>query len=112
MPPWATLAKLPWTTILTQAAALLKQTNDLRVSRTQPPVGPPASNHIAALSRRLAELENQQRADAEIIQQLATQIAAIASAAEATAARLQRAYLIASAGIAFGVLAMLVAWFR
>ena len=111
MPPWGFLARLPWAAILSDAAVLLKRANDLRDSRIQPAVTP-ASNDIEALRQRLAELEKQQRADAEMIQQLATEIATIAAAAETTAARLRQAYLLAIAGIAFGVLATLLAWFR
>ena len=111
MPPWVFLARLPWTAILTETAVLLKRANDLRESRIQPAVTP-AANDIEALRQRLAELEKQQRADAELIQQLATEIATIAAAAETTAARLQQAYLLAIVGIAFGMLATLLAWFR
>jgi hypothetical protein len=112
MPPWVFLATLPWAAILTETAALLKRAKDLRDSRIQPAVILPASNDIEALRQRLAELEKQQRAEADMIQQLATEIATIAAAAETTAARLRQAYLLAIVGIAFGVLAMLLAWFR
>jgi hypothetical protein len=90
---------------------LVKQANDLRNSRVQPAVTP-ASNEIEALRQRLAQLEKHQRAEAEMIQQLAAQITTIAAAAETTAARLRQAYLLAIVGIAFGVLATLLAWFR
>jgi hypothetical protein len=106
------LARLPWLTILTEAGALLKRAKDLRDSRIQPAAVIPASNDIEALRQRLAELEKQQRADAELIEQLATEIAAIAAAAETTAARVWQAYLVAIIGIAFSVLATLLAWFR
>jgi hypothetical protein len=112
MPPWAALARLPWAAILTETAALLKRARDLRNSRMQPVVIVPASNDIEALGQRLAELEKQQRADADMIQQLATELATIAAAAEGTAAKVRQAYLLAIVGIAFGVLATLVAWFR
>ena len=112
MPPWGTLVKLPWATILKETAALLKRANDLRASRVQPAAAVAASGDIEALRQRLAELEKQQRADAEMIQQLATEIATIAAAAEATAARVRQSYGLAIVGVAFGVLATLVAWFR
>jgi septal ring factor EnvC (AmiA/AmiB activator) len=111
MPPWVFLTRLPWAAILTETAVLLKRANDLRDSRIRPAVTP-ASNDIEALRQRLAELEKQQHADAEMIQQLATEIATIAAAAETTAATLRQAYLLAIVGIAFGVLATLLAWFR
>ena len=111
MPTWGFLATLPWAAILREAAVLVKQANDLRDSRIQPVVTP-AATEVGALRQRLAELEKQQRADMEMIHQLATQITTIAAAAETTAARLRQAYLLAIAGIAFGVLATLLAWFR
>ena len=107
-----TLARLPWATILTETAALLKQANDVRASRKKAVDAAPISSDIEALRQRLSELDQQQRADAELIQRLAAEIATIAAAAEATAARVRQAYLLAIGGIAFGVLAMLVAWFR
>jgi hypothetical protein len=112
MPPWTTLARLPWGTILEGTAALLKRANDLRVSRTEPPVAAPPASDVEALRQRVAEFEKQQRADAELIQQLATEIAAIAAAAHATAARARRAYLLALAGLALGLVGTLLAWFR
>jgi hypothetical protein len=102
-----TLARLPWATILTETAALLKQANDLRASRTRAPVAPPVSNDVEALRQRVAELDQQQRADAEIMQRLATEVATIAAAAEATAARARQAYLLAIAGVAIGAFATL-----
>jgi hypothetical protein len=107
-----TLARLPWATILKETAALLSQANDLRASRKQAPDAALVSTDVEALRLRLAELDQQQRADAELIQKLATEIGAIAAAAQATAARLRQVYLLAIVGIAFGLLATLVAWFR
>jgi len=112
MPPWASLVKLPWGTILTETAVLLKRAKELRDSRSQPAVVVPESNDIGALRQRLAELDKQQRADAEIIQQLATELGSIATAAEATAAKVRRAYVLAIAGIGFGLFAIAIAWFR
>ena len=111
MPPWATLSRLPWATILTETAALLKQAKNLRDARAEGPA-PPASNDIDALRHRIAELEQQQRADAEIIQQLATEVARIAAAAEVTAARARQAYLIAIAAVVLGVVATVIAFWR
>src|SRR5262245_41971866 len=102
MPPWASLAKLPWTAILTETASLLKLAKELRDSRVQSPVAALVSNDIEALRQRLAELEKQQQADAEMIQQLATELARIAAAAEATAARVRQAYMLAIVGVALG----------
>jgi hypothetical protein len=108
MPSWVTLARLPWATILTETAALLKQANDLRASRTSAPVATSPPNDIEALRQRIAELEQQQHADAEIIQRLASEVATIAAAAEATAARVRQAYLLAIGGISIGGFATLL----
>jgi hypothetical protein len=112
MPPWTTLARLPWGTILEGTAALLKRANDLRDARAEPRVVSPPSSDVDTLRQRLADLEKQQRADAEMIQQLASEIATIAAAAEATAAKARYASLIAIAGLSVAVLAAAVAWLR
>jgi hypothetical protein len=109
---WLTLAALPWGTILKEAGALLKQANELRTSSgRQPPATPPSSD-IHALRQRVAELEQQQRADAEVMQRLATQSEAVAVAAQATAVKVRQAYLLALAGIGVGVLAAILALLR
>jgi hypothetical protein len=112
MPAWFALAELPWGTILKQAAALLKQANQLRTSSRPPSATPSASSDIDVLRQKIVELEQQQREDAELMQQLANQIAAVAVAAQATAVNVRRALLLAIAGVVLAIAAMLLAWIR
>lgn len=116
MPAWAALARLPWGTILTETATLLKRANDLRASRDETAAASAAaaaaSGSVEGLRKRIEELEKQQRADTEIIQQLAAEIARVATAAEETSTRLRQAYLLAVAALVVSTVATLVAWLR
>jgi hypothetical protein len=105
------LALLPWGTIVKEAAALLKQANDLRSVR-QAPVAVAPSTDATVVGQRIAQLEQQQRADAELMQQLAAEITAIAAAAQATEVRARRAFLLALAALGVAVLATILVWLR
>ncbi len=108
---WLALAALPWGTIVKEAATLLKQANDLRSVRQSPVTAAPSLD-ADVLRQRLAQLEQQQRADAELMQQLAAEIAAIAVAAHATEVRVRWAFLLAILAVGVAVLAATVAWLR
>lgn len=111
MPAWSLLAELPWGTIVKQAAVLLKAANQLRAHSEQPVVTKGASD-IDALRQRVAELEEHQRANAQLLQQLADETAALAVAAQATAVRAKQAFVLAIVGVGVGVAAMVLAWLR
>jgi hypothetical protein len=66
---------------------------------------------LDGLRRRVAELDEQQRASAELVQRLARQVNAMALAAEASAVRLRRAYALAIAGTILGAAGCLLALF-
>ena len=105
------LALVPWGAIVKEAAALLKQANDLRSVR-QAPVAAASSMDAGLVGQRIAQLEQQQRADAELMQRLAAEITAIAAAAQATEVRARRAFLLALAAVGVAVLSATVAWLR
>lgn len=104
------LALVPWGTIVKEAAALLKQASDLRSVR-QTPVAAAPSLDASVVSQRIAQLEQQQRADAELMQQLAAEITAIAAAAQATEVRARRAFLLGLAAVGVAVLTAMLVWF-
>jgi hypothetical protein len=105
------LALVPWGSIVKEAAALLKKSSDQRSIRQAQLAGGPAMN-ADLVGQRVAQLEQQQRADAELMQQLAAEMAAIAAAAEATEVRARRAFLLALAAVGVAVLTAIVVWLR
>jgi hypothetical protein len=92
-------------TLLAAADALLAQTK-----RRTPPAE--VAGDLHAVRRRVAELDEQQRASVELVKRLADQVNAMAVAAEASSARLRHAYVMAIAGIILGVTGCLLAVLR
>ena len=105
------LALVPWGTIVREATALLTKASDQRSVRQAQVAGRPPMN-ADLVGQRMAQLEQQQRADAELMQQLAAEIAAIAAAAQATEVRARRAFLLALAAVGVAVLTAIVVWLR
>jgi len=106
------LAQLPWGTILKQASALLATANDLRAQTQRHRDVAPASNDVAVLRKRIEELEQHDRASAELIKQLADETSALAVAAQATALKARQAFVLAIAAVALGIAGLLLAWLR
>ncbi len=105
------LAALPWGTIVKEAAALLKHANDLRSVRQAPVTAAPPLD-ADALRDRIDQLEQQQRADAELMQHLAAELATIARAAQATEVRLRWITLLSAVAVGAAVFGAVVAWLR
>ena len=105
------LALVPWGTIVKEAAALFTQASDLRSVRQAPTTAAPSIG-ADLVGQRIAQLEQQQRADAELMQQLAAEITAIATAAQATEVRARRAFLLALAAVGVAVLSAILVWLR
>jgi hypothetical protein len=114
MPAWLKLAQLPWGTIVKQGAAVLAAANELRARTQQPPpsVATQASSDVDVLRKRIEELEQRDRATAELMKQLADQTSALAVAAQATAIKARQAFVLAIVGVTLGVAALLVVWLR
>jgi hypothetical protein len=101
-----------WPMILKQAPALLAAADQLLLSSRRRSAATTAENDAHALRQRIADLEQQQHAHADLVRQLTTQINALTVAAEATAGKASRAFILASVGVALGFVASLVAWLR
>jgi hypothetical protein len=110
MPIWLKLAALPWGPILHGAAELLKRANERRVVEKLDPAE--LTNDLGALRERVATLEKQQQSDGELIHQLASQLNAVVTTAQALDARLRLAFGIAIAGVLVGIIALIVAVWR
>jgi hypothetical protein len=112
MPGWLALTQLPWGTILRQAAAALATANELRAQSQRQPGDTSASSDIEVLRRRIDDLEQHERATADLIKLLADQTSALAVAAQATAVKARQAFVIAIAAVTVSVAALLFVWLR
>ena len=98
-----------WTTILKQAPVLIAAADALLArSRAAPAAAAPADD-APVLRRRIAALEQQQQAQADLVKQLAEQVAALTIAAQAGAARARQATLVGSAGLGLALVAAVLA---
>jgi hypothetical protein len=97
------MASIPWGTILKNAPAILSAADALLAQSRRTAAATELTGDIQLLQRRVAELDHQQRASAELVQRLASQVNAMAVAAEQSAARLRQAYALAIAGTLLGI---------
>jgi hypothetical protein len=108
---WKALTALPWGTILKRATVVIAAADALRAhSRLRGEA--PSSGDVGALQKRVSELEQHQRANAELAKQLAEQTSALAVAARETAVRTRQAFVLALAGCVLALVAILIAWLR
>jgi hypothetical protein len=105
------VAGIPWGTILKNAPAILAAADALLVQARRRTVATEVSGDVSVLRRRVAELDEQQRASAELVRQLADQVNAMTQAAQQSAARIRTAYAIAIAGMILGIAGCLLAFF-
>ena len=104
------LKAIPWGTLLRQAPTILAAADALLANsrrRAQPPA---AATGDHALGQRLEQIEELQRTNADVVKQLADQVAALTAAAGVDAARTRLALTLGVAGVVLGAAAVLVAW--
>jgi hypothetical protein len=106
------MASIPWGTILKNAPAILSAADALLAQSRRTTVATELTGDVQLLQRRLAELDHQQRASAELVQRLATQVNEMALAAEQSAAKLRIAYALAIIGAVLGTAGCLIGWLR
>ena len=106
---WKALSALPWGTILKRATVVIAAADALRAhSRLRGESQ--STGDLEALRKRVTELEQHQRANAELAKQLADQTSALAVAARETAVRTRQAFVLALAGCVLALVAILIAW--
>jgi hypothetical protein len=94
---------IPWKTILKNAPMLLGAADALLAQVRQRSVATEISGDINVVRQHVARLEEQQRASAELVRQMADQLSAMTMAAEQNASRLRVAYGLAIAGTVLGI---------
>jgi len=106
---WKALSALPWGTILKRATVVIAAADALRAhSRLRGENQ--STGDLEALRKHVTELEQHQRANAELAKQLADQTSALAVAARETAVRTRQAFVLALAGCVLALVAILIAW--
>lgn len=108
---WKALTALPWATILKRATVVIAAADALRAHSRQR-ADAQSSNDLDALRKLVSELEQHQRANAELAKQLAEQTSALAVAARETAVRTRQAFILALVGCVLALVAILIAWLR
>jgi hypothetical protein len=106
---------LPWralSVVLKQAPAVLAAADALLIGSRQRRRVANAADEVEALRQRLAALEQQQGANAELSKQLAEHATAIAAAAQATAEKARQAFILALVGVTLALAALLLVWLR
>jgi hypothetical protein len=103
------MPSIPWGTILKNAPAILGAADALLAQARRRTAATEVSGDLNVLRRRIVELDEQQRASAELVKQLADQVNAMTLAAEQSAARLRLAYGLAIAGTLLGITGCLMA---
>ena len=104
------LKAIPWGMLLRQAPTILAAADALLANtrrRDQPPAAPTSD---PALEQRIERIEELQRTNADVVKQLADQVGALTAAAEVDGARTRLALTLGAAGVALGVVAVLIAW--
>lgn len=104
------LKAIPWATILRQAPTVLAAADALLANSRRRTAA--AATDDQALRQRLDHLEELQRANADLVRQLADQVSALAVAAQVNAARVRLAVTLGVIGVSLALMACLLAWFR
>jgi hypothetical protein len=106
------MPQFPWKIILKNAPVIVAAAESLLNQSRQRAAATEATADTVALRRRVMELDEQQRASAELVRQLADQVNAMAQAAEQSASKLRVAYGLAIAGTVLGIAGCLIAVLR
>ncbi len=101
---------IPWLTIVKQAPVLLAAADALLSSSRRRTAG--ASNELPDLHHRLVAVEEHQRAQTELMKQLADQVNALAAGVQANTRRTRAALGLAAGAAALSVLSALLVWLR
>jgi len=106
---------VPWTTVLNQLPLLLRAVDGLIDSTVRTNAVRQTASAVEELQVRLATAEEQQRASADLLKQLAESINAVAVAADGTSRLLRRTLVVASIAAGVAILALILAvvlWLR
>jgi hypothetical protein len=111
--PWLPALKtVPWGAILKRAPALLAAADAVLLTTRRKGLGNEAAGDIQTLKQRIADLEEHQRAHAELVKQIADQLDAVALAAQLCSVRVRQILILTVVGLALALAACVLAWVR
>lgn len=108
--PWMfALKSIPWGTIVSNAPSIVRSAETLlsRSRRREP--DPVVTSEIQTLARALAELEERNRATAELLTGVTAQMTALATATEVLEARLRWLFVMAGVSAVVAIAAVVIA---
>jgi hypothetical protein len=97
---------IPWVAILKHAPTLLAAADALRARVKAADAG----DRTRSVDQRLAEMEDESRAAAQLSQDMARQINALALAHQSTARQARLAVGLGLAGLVLGIASVILAW--
>ena len=97
-----------WTTILKEAPALLAAADAL-LARSRATAATAASDDAQATRARIAVLEQQLQAQADLVKQLVEQVGALTAAAQAGARKAQHGVILGAGGVGLALVAVILA---
>jgi hypothetical protein len=109
------MPKLPWTVILSQLPTLMRAVDTFAESTARKNAERDTRPAIESLHKRIASLEDQQRASADLLKQLAEHVNTLAGAVQASSLALRRATVVGGVAAAVSLIALVLAiilWVR
>ena len=109
------MPRVPWSSVLSQLPLLVRAVDGLIDSTVRTNAVRETASAVEGLHARLVAVEEQQRASADLLKQLAESVNAVAVTADATSRLLRRTLIVASVGAGVAVLALIlvvILWVR
>ena len=109
------MPNLPWNLLLNQLPTVMRAVDTLIDTTSRRNAERDTMPRLESLATRAAALEDQQRASADLLKQLAEHIAAVETAADGLSTQLRRVFIVASvAGVLslIGIVIGVLAWVR
>lgn len=103
------MPKVPWSTLLSQLPLVMRAVDTLVDTVAIKNAARSAAPAIESLQARVTALEEQQRASADLLKQLAEHVNTVAVAAQETSAMLRRTLIMASVGSGLALVAFVMA---
>jgi len=102
------MPRVPWSSVLSQLPLLVRAVDGLIDSTVRTNAVRETASAVEGLHARLGAVEEQQRASADLLKQLAESVNAVAVTADATSRLLRRTLIVACVGAGVAVLALIL----
>ena len=106
------MSGIPWQVVLKHSPSLIDAASRLLSVSLPRPADISATKDLTALREQVAALAKDQQAHADVMKQIADQLAAVASGAQLAAARARLALIVGGIGVLFGLVASAIAFLR